>query len=55
MRILLIEDERRLANVMKKGLTEEGFALDIAYDAQDVHPYLPLCPPLCPPLELTRA
>lgn len=35
MRILLVEDERRLANIVKKGLTEEGFAVDIAYDGEE--------------------
>lgn len=35
MRILLIEDERRLANVVKKGLVEEGFAVDVSYDGKD--------------------
>lgn len=35
MRILLIEDERRLANVVKKGLVEDGFAVDVAYDGKD--------------------
>lgn len=35
MRILLVEDERRLANVVKKGLTEEGFAVDVAYDGEE--------------------
>lgn len=35
MRILLIEDERRLANVVKKGLVEEGFAVDVAYDGKE--------------------
>ncbi|MBI5620745.1 hypothetical protein HY949_03130 [Candidatus Gottesmanbacteria bacterium] len=35
MRILLVEDERRLSNVVKKGLTEEGFAVDTAYDEQE--------------------
>ena len=35
MRILLIEDERRLANVVKKGLIEEGFAVDLAYDGKE--------------------
>lgn len=32
MKILIIEDDRRIANVLKKGLTEEGFAIDLAYD-----------------------
>lgn len=35
MRILLVEDERRLANIVKKGLMEEGFAVDVAYDGQE--------------------
>lgn len=35
MRILLVEDERRLANVVKKGLLEEGFAVDVAYDGEE--------------------
>lgn len=35
MRILLVEDERRLSNIIKKGLTEEGFAVDTAYDGED--------------------
>jgi len=35
MRILVIEDERRLANVIKKGLVEDGFAVDLAYDGED--------------------
>ena len=35
MRILIIEDERRLAHVVKKGLIEDGFAADLAYDGED--------------------
>src|SRR3989344_5145148 len=35
MRIMVIEDERRLANVIKKGLVEDGFAVDLAYDGED--------------------
>lgn len=35
MRILIIEDERRLANIIKKGLVEEGFAVDVVYDGQE--------------------
>src|SRR3990170_4021991 len=35
MRILVVEDERRLANIIKKGLTEEGFAVDAAYDGEE--------------------
>jgi len=32
MRILVIEDDRRIANLLKKGLVEEGYAVDLAYD-----------------------
>ena len=35
MRILIVEDEHRLANVIKKGLMEEGFAVDVAYDGKE--------------------
>lgn len=35
MRILLIEDERRLSAVIKKGLTEDGFAVDCAFDGEE--------------------
>lgn len=35
MRILLVEDERRLAQIVKKGLMEEGFAIDVAYDGEE--------------------
>ncbi|MDK2896077.1 MAG: hypothetical protein PWP04_197 [Candidatus Atribacteria bacterium] len=32
MRILVVEDEKRLAEVIKKGLVEEGYSVDTAYD-----------------------
>lgn len=35
MRILLIEDEHRIANSIKKGLEQEHYAVDIAYDGLD--------------------
>lgn len=35
MRILLIEDEKRLSHYIKKGLTESGFAVDTAYDGEE--------------------
>ncbi len=35
MRILVIEDDRRISNVIKKGLTEEGFAVDSAFDGEE--------------------
>lgn len=35
MRVLLVEDERRLAALVKSGLTGEGFAVDVAHDGPD--------------------
>ncbi len=35
MRILIIEDDHKIANAIKKGLEQESFAVDIAYDGQD--------------------
>jgi heavy metal response regulator len=35
MRILVVEDERRLSNIIKRGLLEEGYAVDAAYDGED--------------------
>lgn len=35
MRLLIIEDEQRLANVIKKGFTEDGFAVDSAFDGEE--------------------
>jgi len=35
MRILLVEDELRLSNIIKKGLLEEGYAVDVAYDGEE--------------------
>jgi len=32
MRILLIEDEHKIANSIKKGLEQESYAVDVAYD-----------------------
>jgi len=32
MRILIVEDERRLSNIIKKGLSEDGFAVDQAFE-----------------------
>jgi heavy metal response regulator len=34
MRVLIVEDEVRLANFLKKGLTEESFAVDVAQDGE---------------------
>ncbi|MDD2902535.1 MAG: response regulator transcription factor [Syntrophales bacterium] len=35
MRILVVEDEKKLAGFIKKGLEEEGYALDVAHDGQE--------------------
>lgn len=35
MRILIIEDEHRIANTIKKGLEQETYAVDIAYTGPD--------------------
>lgn len=35
MRVLVIEDEHRLSGVIKKGLVEQGFAVDQAYDGEE--------------------
>lgn len=32
MRILIVEDEHRIANTLKKGLEQEHFVVDVAYD-----------------------
>jgi len=34
MRILVIEDEKKVANLIKKGLEEEHYAVDTAYDGE---------------------
>lgn len=35
MRVLLVEDEHRLSSVIKKGLEEDGFAVDAAFDGEE--------------------
>ena len=35
MRILIIEDDRKIANAIKKGLEQESYAADISYDGKD--------------------
>lgn len=35
MRILIIEDERHLAKIMKKGLEENGFIVDMCHDGEE--------------------
>jgi DNA-binding response OmpR family regulator len=35
MRLLIVEDERRLADALARGLAAEGFAVDVCYDGAD--------------------
>jgi DNA-binding response OmpR family regulator len=35
MRILVVEDEHKLAAVIRRGLEEHGYAVDVAYDGDD--------------------
>jgi DNA-binding response OmpR family regulator len=45
MRILVVDDDRRLCSVIKRGLLEEAYAVDLAYDGEEgeylaeVNPY----------------
>jgi len=35
MRILVVEDEKKVAHFIKKGLEEEAYAVDVAYDGEE--------------------
>lgn len=35
MRILVVDDDRRLCAVIKRGLLEQGYAVDLAYDGEE--------------------
>jgi DNA-binding response OmpR family regulator len=35
MRILIVEDEKSLADIIKKGLEEEDYSVDVAYNGED--------------------
>src|SRR3990172_12686367 len=35
MRVLLVEDEGRIAEFIRKGLTERGYAVDVAQDGDE--------------------
>ena len=37
MRILVVEDERKIAEFLKKGLKAEGYAVDVAGDGEEGH------------------
>jgi DNA-binding response OmpR family regulator len=35
MHLLIVEDEKSLTDIIKKGLEEEGYAVDVAYDGEE--------------------
>ena len=35
MRILIVEDEKSLADIIKQGLEEEGYAVDVSYNGEE--------------------
>lgn len=35
MKLLVVEDEHRIAQALKQGLTQEGYAVDVAYDGSE--------------------
>lgn len=35
MRILVVDDDRRLCGIIKRGLLEESYAIDVAYDGEE--------------------
>ncbi len=35
MRLLIVEDEHKIANSIKKGFEQEGYAADVTYDGED--------------------
>lgn len=37
MRILVIEDEKKITDFIKRGLKEEGYSVDVAYDGEEGH------------------
>ena len=32
---MIVEDDRKIANAIKKGLEQEAFACDVSYDGKD--------------------
>jgi two-component system, OmpR family, response regulator len=35
MKLLLVEDDKKIATAVKRGLEAEGFAVEVAFDGQD--------------------
>ncbi len=44
MRILVVEDETRLASLLRRGLTEEGHAVDLATDGEEALTWIDIFP-----------
>jgi len=44
MRILVVEDEHKIAAFLQRGLTEEGYAVDVAYDGEEALDYVRAAP-----------
>ena len=36
MRVLVVEDEERMADLVRQGLEEEGYGVDVTYNGADV-------------------
>jgi len=41
MRLLVVEDEKKVSSFIKKGLEEEGYAVDVANDGEEGSVYGP--------------
>ena len=35
MRVLLVEDERKISEFIRRGLSEQGYAVDVAHDGDE--------------------
>ncbi|GIW01645.1 response regulator transcription factor [Roseiflexus sp.] len=44
MRVLIVEDERAIAGYIKRGLEEQGYAVDVAYDGREALDWLDAAP-----------
>src|SRR6185295_9594431 len=44
IRILVVEDEARLASLLRRGLTEEGHAVDLAADGEEAMTWIDTFP-----------
>ena len=40
MRVLVIEDEEKMAALIRRGLEEEGMSVELAYDGVGAEPFL---------------